>query len=186
MKNLLCFWAIILNLTAYCQVSVQITNTPPTAFEAFSTAKDAIIVKGISNIGSLTGQITFPIDVRVEELINVTTSNKAYGVVLRTKMPSQTVVNYIDYDELEGFLAAIHYIVELDHNVTPLDHFHAYFQTKSGMTVSKYSVENRNYTALKTSLTDSDPNIMDLPAISQFETLMVAAKTKLDAVKRNR
>jgi hypothetical protein len=183
MKSLF-YLLLVLTVPAYAQVSVQVTNPPPTLVEAFAATKDAVIIKGVSKIGTLEGQVSFPVDVRVEELINVQTSNRVFGVVLRTKMQNQTVVNYIDYEELEPLLAAIHYIVQTDHNITGLEHFNAYFQTKGGFTVSKYSADNRNYTALKTTLLETEPNIMDLPSISQFETLMVAAKTKLDAIKR--
>lgn len=184
MKYLLWVCFIFVASAAKSQVSVQITNTPPTLFESFSITKDAVMIKGISHIGELEGQVAYPIEVRVEELINIQTSNKVYGVVLRSKTPRQTVINYIDYDELDPLLSGMRYIVQLDHNATTLEHFNAYFQTRGGLTVSKYSVDNRNYLAVKTGLPESEPNIMDLPAMAQFETLLVAAKTKLDAIKR--
>ncbi len=184
MKNLFGLLFAFLSFPAFAQVSVQVTNPPPTVLESFANARDAVIIKGISHIGSPTGQITYPMDIRVQELINLQNSNRVYGVVVRTKMPTQTIVNYIDYEELEPLLAAIHYIVEVDHNVTPLEHFTASFQTKGGLTISKYSIENRNYTAIRTGIADVDPNIMDIPAIGQFETLMIAAKTKLDSLRR--
>lgn len=184
MKKLFCLGLFLLTLTGYSQLSVQVTNTPATLFEAFGTTRDAVLVKGISDMGQLEGQITFPVDVRVQECLNVQTARRVYAAVVRTKMPQVTVINYIDYDELEPLLAAMRYILQVDHNVTSLEHYNASFQTRSGLTISKYSVDNRNYAAVKTGLADTDPNVMDLPAISQFETLIVAAKTKLDALKR--
>ena len=185
MKKNLCLLFCLLSLSAHSQLSVQITNTPATLFETFSSARDVVLVKGISEIGHLDGQITFPVDVRVQEVLNVQTAKRVYAVVVRTKMPQQTVINYIDHDEVDLLLAGIRYIVQVDHNVTtPHEHYNASFQTRSGLTVSKYSVDNRNYTAVKTGLADADANVMDLPAIAQLETLIVAAKTKLDALKR--
>ena len=185
MKKLLTVVFAILAGSAFAQVSVQITNVPLTTFEAATQAKGAVLVRGISHIGRLNGQSTFPLEVRVEELLNLNYSNHVYAVVLRTKTPQQTLIHYIDYEEVEALLAGIRFIVQADHNVSSLEQFNTYFQTKSGLTISRYSLDNRNFTALKNGTNDPDPNIMDLPAIAEFETLLVAAKTKLDTLKRN-
>jgi hypothetical protein len=100
---------VLLTFGLVAPVHAQIiTNAPRTYFEESDATMDEVLVKGMSSIGTLSSQVSFPVEIRAEEIRNVQSSNTLYAVAVRTTYRQrQTQTDYIDYDELPALIHAI-------------------------------------------------------------------------------
>jgi len=163
---------VLLALGAAWTLNAQTTNTPRTYFEAYNAVADAPLLRGMTVIGTLNNQINNPVEIRVEELINLQTSNTVYAVSLRTRLPNkQWEVDYIDYDELDGLIRGIQFVSQTDHSQTPMDNFEAAYRTRSGLSVLKVSNGNLGMR-----------NQMASFVLDDLGRYLTAAKAKLDAL----
>jgi hypothetical protein len=164
-------------------VHAQTTNSPRTYFEAYNAVADAPLLKGMSVIGTLNNQINFPIEIRVEVLTNLLSSNVVYGVSLRTRISAkQLAVDYIDYDELDGLIRGIQFISQSDHSQTPMDNFEAAYRTRCGMSVLKVSNGNKLTIVMKSGDADGARNQMASFVLDDFGRYLTAGKAKIDAL----
>ena len=119
----------------------QLTNfnsyAARTYYEAFNATPDALLVKGSSSIGTLSDQITYPVEIRAERLTNPQSSNSVYAVSIRTALGQQTQVDYIDYDELDAVIRGVQAISQANSTITPLDNFETVIRTRSGLSIAK-------------------------------------------------
>lgn len=179
MKKLLLLLAL-----AAAAAQAQTTNTPLTYFEAYNAVCDAPLLKGMSSIGLLNNQISFPVEVRVERLINLQNSNTVYAVSLRARVSArQMLVDYIDYDELDGLIRGIQLISQTNHSIAPMDNFKAIYRTRSGLSICKISNGNKYTIVMKSG---GDPaaakNQMAPFVLDDLGRYLTAAKAKLDSV----
>jgi hypothetical protein len=177
-------FVFLLSLCASCALNAQTTNAPRTYFEAYNSVADAPLLRGMSVIGTLNNQINYPVEIRVEELINSQSSNTVYGVSLRTRLAAkQLEVDYIDYDELDGLIRGLQFVSQTDHNRTPLDNFEAAYRTRSGLSILKVS----NGAKVTIVMKSGDPvagarNEMASFVLDDLGRYLTAAKAKLDAL----
>jgi hypothetical protein len=181
MKKIIPFLALI--LAAASVANAQTTNTPRTNFEICATVADAPLLKAMSVIGTLNNQINYPVEIRVEVLTNLVSSNVIYGVSLRTRVqPKQTEVDYIDYDELDGFIRGIQFISQSDHNVTTFDNFEAAYQTRCGLSIVKVSNGTKLTIVMKSGGSLATHNQMASFVLDDLGRYLTAAKAKLDSL----
>jgi hypothetical protein len=179
MRKIILFLALGMAWT----LNAQTTNTPRTYFEAYNAVADAPLLKGMSVIGTLNNQINYPVEIRVEELTNLQSSNVVYGVSLRTRVSSkQLEVDYIDYDELDGLIRGIQFVSQTDHSQTPLDNFEAAYRTRCGLSVLKVSNGNKLTIVMKSGDTLGTRNQMASFVLDDLGRYLTAAKAKLDAL----
>jgi hypothetical protein len=174
---------LFLTLAAACAAPAQSTNAPLTYFEAYSAVADAPLVKGMSSIGLLNNQITYPVEVRTERMTNLQTTNTVYAVSLRTRIATrQTQIDYIDYDELDGIIRAIQWISQADHSVTPLDNFEALYRTRCGLTIYKFSNAGKLTIGIKTGDPALGRNQLAPFVLDDLGRYLTAAKAKIDSI----
>jgi hypothetical protein len=172
-----------LALGAACAAPAQTTNAPLTYFEAYYAACDAPLLKGMSSIGLLNNQISYPVEVRAERLINLQTTNTLYAVSLRTRVSANQVqVDYIDYDELDGLIRGIQLVSQADHSSAPMDNFEAVFRTRSGLSIFKVSNGNKLTIAMKSGDPSARRNQMAPFVLDDLGRYVTAAKAKLDSI----
>jgi succinate dehydrogenase hydrophobic anchor subunit len=170
-------------LCASCAARAQSTNAPLTYFEAYSAVADAPLVKGMSSIGILNNQITYPVEVRAERLTNLQTTNTLYAVSLRTRVAArQLLVDYIDYDELDGIIRGIQWISQADHSASPMDNFEAIYRTRCGLTVYKVSNGGKYTIVMKSGDPAVGRNQMAPFVLDDLGRYLTAAKAKIDSV----
>jgi hypothetical protein len=144
---------------------------------------DAPLLKGMSVIGTLNNQITYPVEIRAEVLTNLQSSNIVYGVSLRTRLPSkQLEVDYIDYDELDGLIRGIQFVSQTDRSQMPMDNFEAAYRTRCGLSVLKVSNGAKLTIVLKSGDTLGARNQMASFVLDDLGRYLTAAKAKLDAL----
>jgi hypothetical protein len=174
---------LLLALGAACVAHAQTTNAPLTYFEAYCAVADAPQLKGMSSVGLLNDQITYPVEVRAERLYNMQTSNAVYAVSLRTRVSRQAlVINYIDYDELDGLIRGIQLISQADHTTSPMDNFEAVYRTRCGLSILKVSNGNRLTVVIKSGDPAATRNQLAPFVLDDLGKFLTAAKAKLDAV----
>lgn len=162
----------------------QTTNAPRTYFETCNAVMDALLFKGSTVIDTLNNQITYPVEIRAERLVNMITSNTVYAVSLRTTLPQDQVqVDYIDYDELDTLIHSLQAISQADNSITPLDNFEAVIRTRSGLSVAKLGRGSKTTIAMTPGATNYIfRNKMESYVLDQLTRDLTAAKAKIDAV----
>ena len=174
---------LVMALGAAWTLNAQTTNTPRTYFEAYNAVADAPLLKGMSVIGTLNNQINYPVEIRAEALTNLLTSNTVYAVSLRTRLSAtQSEVDYIDYDELDGLIRGIQFVSQSDHSQMPMDNFEAAYRTRSGLAVLKVSNGDKLTIVMKSGDTAGAHNQMASFVLDDLGRYLTAAKAKLDAL----
>jgi hypothetical protein len=175
---------IILTVGAACALHAQTTNAPRTYFEACKSALNCPLVRGMSGIGALTGQVTYPVDIRVERLTARPATNTVYGVAVRTRLSRAggLQVDYIDYDELDGLIHGLQLIAQADHTVVPMDDYEAVYRVRSGLSVAKISNGNKVVIAIQCGDANGTRNQIGPYVLDDLQRLLTAAKGKIDAL----
>jgi hypothetical protein len=175
---------LIIILTLFCApfIRAQTTNAPRTWFDAYKSTVEAPLIRGMTTIGNLTGQVKFPVQVRIERLLIKPTTNVTYAVALRTRLPNGWLVDYIDYDELEGLIQGLKLMSQSGHSVVPMDDFEVVYRLRSGLSVAKISDGNNITIAIKSGDANGTRNQIAAYELDSFQGLLSQAKTKIDAV----
>jgi hypothetical protein len=169
------------------QTGAQTTNLPATAIENFEAQTNTVIVKGFSQVGTMSvGDAT--IAVYAKATSDIGHDQKAYGIrlVLTGSQPgnfSSRRPLVVDYDELDSLADGIEYLEKITYDVTPLEGFDAGYTTKSGLRVSAHS--ERRQGAIQTFIQFGDAPKMPLMSeqMTQLRNLVLQAKKLLDSVK---
>jgi hypothetical protein len=173
----------LLLLIAAPAIHAQVTtNTPRTYFEAYNTVPDSPLVKGMTTISVLNNQINYPVEIRAERLTNLQNSNTVSAVSLRTRLSHQTLVDYIDYDELDGLIRGLQTISQADRSITPLDNFEVAYRTRCGLSIVKLSIGAKLVIAIKSGDPNGTRNEMALFVLDDLSRDLIAAKAKLDSL----
>jgi hypothetical protein len=181
MKNLILL--LVFGLAWSLHAQTQPTNAPRTYFQSYNLTADVPLLKGITVIGTINSQVTYPVEIRAERLINLQTSNTISAVSIHTHLNGQTSVDYIDYDELDGLIRAIQMIGQTDGSASGMDTYEAVFRTRCGMSIFKVS---NNTTKLTIEMRSGDvPGVRNQMATFVLDDLgryLTAAKAKLDSL----
>jgi len=172
-----------LTLSAACVVQAQLTNAPRTWFDAYKSTLETPLIRGMSSMGILNGQVGYPVDIRIERLNVQLTTNTIYAVAVRTRLARNVLqVDYIDYDELDGLIRGLSLISQSGHSVVPMDDFEVVYRVRSGLSVAKISNGNNVVIAIKCGDANGTRNQMAPYVLDNFQGLLVAAKTKIDSI----
>jgi hypothetical protein len=174
---------VILTVGAAWAVQAQTTNAPRTYFDAYKSALNAPLVRGMSSIGALTGQVAYPVDIRIERLNVQPTTNTIYAVAMRTHLSRNVLqVDFIDYDELDGLLRGLQLISHSDHSTVPMDDFEVVYRLRSGLSVAKTSNGAKVVIALRCGDANSTINQIAPYVLDDLQRLLTAAKSKIETI----
>jgi hypothetical protein len=174
---------ILLTLGAAGIVQAQSTNAPRTWFEAYKSTLETPLIRGMSSIGALSDQVTYPVDIRIERLNVQPTTNAIYAVAVRTHLSRNVVqVDYIDYDEIDGLIRGLRLISQSGHSVVPMDDFEVVYRVRSGLSVAKISNGNKVVIAIKCGDANGTRNQIAPYVLDNFQGLLATAKTKIDTI----
>jgi hypothetical protein len=168
---------------------ITTTNAPRTYFEIFKATPDALLIRGMTTIGTLSSEngaehngIDYPVEIRVERLTNPLTSNSVFAVSLRTGVAPQMQIDYVDYDELDAVIRSVHFISQSSSAVTPLDNYETIFRTRGGLSIAKIGKAGNTTIVVTSGDVNGVRNHMAPFNLDNLGNLMVAAKAKIDAV----
>jgi hypothetical protein len=178
------FLFIIAALTLAQAAVAQDTNDLKTVLGQLENRTDVVLVKGISQIGSIPlGPIQ--ISVRCKESTDGTTGQKVYGLAVGVSDNGQSeeVRVLVDEDELGALINAVNDLKGMDTSVTALEAFEGTFTTKAGFRVVARSDRTEGIIHYYLQFYDF-PRVQMTPSqFGQFYKLLQQSRTTLANLK---
>jgi len=180
---------VVVGMLLYGSANAQAPNTMPqeprTALEAFEKQTGTVIIKGYSEIGSVSGFGT--VSVECMELIEVSAGVRQLGIVIEVKESGALDRSdrcFIDYDEMEPLLKGIDYISKVTCSSTRLLNFEAIYKTKGDFRVLTFSSGSGKIEAVVSSgYIGAVSALISMPKLSELRTIIWHAKQTLDEIK---
>jgi len=190
MKRFLLLLTLALAAVAYAQPTIITTaNAPRTHFEIFKATPDALLIRGMTTIGTLGSEngaehnaLDYPVEIRVERLTNPLTAKSVYAVALRTGVAPQLQIDYIDYDELDAVIPSLRFIAQASSVVTPLDNYETIFRTRGDLSIAKIGKADKTTIVVTSGDVNGVRNQMAPFNLEKLGYLMVSAKAKIDTL----
>ena len=179
-------------LAATCAAQQPLPQPTPfefeTRLESLMLETGAVIVKGYTRVGSMSGsrgaayftawEVTDAGSGRTERGVGVEISDSTQN------RPDFEERAYIDYDELAPLLKGIDYIMRLDDKATKLARFEAQYQTRGGFVLVTFNTPN-GYAAAITTGGGRRPRFVLRPTgLAEFRNLLESAKEVLDNARQ--
>jgi len=175
----------LVTLSSFAQEAKPAAKEPKTKLEAFEAQTGAVLIKGIGEVGSVSGMGSLEVGVR--EFTHAGTGRKEYGVTIEVKASGtfeRKDTAFIDYDEIDSLLKGIDYISKIDKSVTPLPSFEAVYTTKGELRVITYSTKGKVQAAVQSGRIGAASAFISLDQLAKFRGLIADAKAKLDSIKK--
>lgn len=175
-------------LAAFCAMlplaaaAQSCTNAPATEIERFESQTDAVIVKGVSQIGSITTEAG-TILVRCKESDIVTSGQKQYAISITIEDNQSRVALLVDYDELDALIHGMDYLSKVTFNVTAMLAFDATITTRSGFRAGAQSERRQGSIQLFVQFVGTVRVRVTPDQFGELQNLIVQAKTALDAAR---
>jgi hypothetical protein len=182
-------FAFLLALAVSCAAQAPQPSPSPTPeefltrLESLMSETGAVIVKGYTRVGSMTGSRGVAY-VTAWETTNALTGHTEQGVSIvigDTTRPEAEERAYIDYDELAPLLKGIEYIMRLDNRATKLSRYEAQYQTRGGLVLMTFNAPSGPATAISTEGGRRARFVMRQAGLAEFRNLLESAKEALDA-----
>jgi hypothetical protein len=166
----------------------QPTPTPEefqTRLESLLSETGAVIVKGYTRIGSVSGsrgtayvsalEVTDASAGRRERGFSVEISDAARPDAADAERA------YVDYDEIAPLLKGVDYILRLDNKVTKLSRYEAQYRTRGGLVLLTFNTSNGQATAISTEGGRAARFVLRPTGLAEFRNLLENAREVLDA-----
>ncbi|MDT5270297.1 MAG: hypothetical protein QOH49_2483 [Acidobacteriota bacterium] len=178
----------LLTAAAACTAQeAQPSSTPEefeTKLESLMSETGAVIVKGYTRVGSMSGS-RGAAQVTAWEVINARTGRREQGVTIEigdaaSNRPDVEERAYIDYDELDPLLKGIDYLLKLDDKATKLSRYEAQYQTRGGLVLVTFNTPNGYAAAISTWGGWRPRFVLRQTGLAEFKNLLESAKDVLD------
>ena len=164
------------------------SDVPLTKMEAFEARTGTVIMKNYTVIGDVSG-FGGGATVTSYEFVDALAGRKEYGIAIDIKESGGAQREqraYVDYDEIDGLLKGLDYIIKIDRSTT-LENFEAEYMTKGEVTVATFIRPNN---ALRAAVSIGGPYsfrrstvFISLGKLADFRKLIADAKTALDKIR---
>jgi hypothetical protein len=161
------------------------TNAPKTRIEAFENQTGIILIKAISDMGTIPGK-TGTVQVQYKESSDPVTNRKEYGLAIKVSSGEQQEDSTtIDYDEIEPLIGAIDYISRIDYSATTLPTFAATFTTRGDFTVATYTSKRQGtiQAAVQSNRVAKTRVFLSMDQMAQLRTLLASTKNTIDSIR---
>ncbi len=152
---------VIASITVFFAKVLAQLNTPipagpameaPTRLEALELRKNAVIVKGYTEVGKVDGEEGSSISVSAIELKDTTRNTKEMGLAIVAAQGGDTrrqAISYVDFDEITGLLNAIDYLAKPDPDATRLAAYEAQYRTRSNLEFVSFDNNNQRMISIR-------------------------------------
>lgn len=154
------------DLTSAIAQAILVTAKPATKLEAVSVRKNALIVKGYTQVASIPGENGASITITAGEVQDLTDQTKEYGIVINVSGNQRSSSAYIDYDEIDTLASSLDYLQKADKNTTTLANFEAQYRTRGDLWITNYNDSGARMVAIRT--TQIEPAGQITSAIAYF------------------
>lgn len=166
------------------------TPTPEefqTQLESLMSETGAVIVKGYTRVGSMSGS-RGAAHITAWEVTEARTGRRAQGVGVEISDSAQNRPDfeeraYIDYDELAPLLQGIDYMMKLDDKATKLSRYEAQYQTRGGLVLVTFNTPDGTRTAISTLGGRRPRFVLRQTGLAEFRNLLDSAKDILQATR---
>ena len=120
-----------------------------------------------------------------KELKDVSSDHREYGIGIIIAEGGRQAESLIDYDELDSLISAIDYLNRVDWSVSSLPSLDAFYNTRDGFRMAAFSSRRSTNIeiAVRSLRWNLGPLLLSRTEVAQFRSLIVQAKTKLDALR---
>jgi len=164
------------------QLAKSAPAEPKTKLESFDKQTGAVLIKGFSDPGKVTGMGV--VSVMCMEFTDASTGKRQTGIVIEvTESVGRSDRSFIDYDEIDALLKGIDYICKIRPDATRLANFEAIYKTKGDVSVTTFSSSGKIDAAVKSGYIGSATAYFSLQQLAEFKGLIAKAKQKLDSLQ---
>jgi SPOR domain len=155
---------------------------PKTQLEAFTGEIGVVIIKGYTEIGSVSG--TGKASVMAMTFRNAKSGQQQSGIVVEVNAAgsyTSTGRSLIDYEEIAELLNGISYVSKAQKSETKLRNFEATYSTKGDLMFTVFNdASGKKNAVIKVGSIGSQKAYVSLENLAQFAQLIVKAKDILD------
>jgi hypothetical protein len=159
---------------------------PKTQLEAFTGEIGAVIIKGYTEIGSVSGN--GKVDVTAMTFRNAKSGQEQSGIVVEVKggsSYSQNNRSLVDYEEIKGLLDGISYVSKVQKDDTKLRNFEATYSTKGDLKVTVFNdASGKKKASIQVGHIGLQQAFVSMEDLAKFTQLIVKAKNILDNSER--
>jgi len=156
---------------------------PATKLESVETNVGTVLIKGASEIGSVSAN-TGVVSVKCRVITDTTTGREERGLAIDIGEKGLKDRMLMDYDEIAPLLKALDYLNKVDASATPLNAFDAVYTTKGGFRIAAMGA--RRTGSIQFSLRDARVSMAPVQfsrdEMNRFWTLVEQAKKQLDTL----
>lgn len=182
MRLTLFYLAVVCAALPLAATAQSNTNAPTTEIENFELQTDAVIVKGVDQIGFVTTDAG-TILVRCKESDNIASGQKQYAIAISIENNQSRMVLLVDYDELDALIHGLDFLGKVTYDVTTMPAFDATITTRSGFRAGAHSERRQGTIQLFFQFADSVRAPVTPDQFNQLQKLIVQAKTALDTAR---
>ena len=158
--------------------------SPATKLESIQTNIGRVIIKSTAPLGTASAG-SGTLAVSYKELKDVSSDQREYGIGIIISEGGRQAESLIDYDELDSLISAIDYLNRVDWSVSSLPSLDAFYNTKDGFRIAAFSSRRSTNIeiAVRSLRWNLGPLLLSRTELAQLRSLVVQAKTKLDALR---
>jgi len=157
-----------------------------TKLEALQGKAGIVVVRGSSEIGTISGNEGGEIRIRAIGYLDINTGDLVRGIEFFITAEHGSHPQ-IDYDEIDSLVKAIDQLSTLDKNIIELEKFEAVYRTRCNMTVSLLEDPFRRglSAVIDGNVIGGGIVILTIEKLGDLKRLVSEAKTRLDSMKKH-
>jgi hypothetical protein len=177
------------DLSATITQALLSTTKPATKLEEISVRKNALIVKGYTQIAAIPGENGASITITAGQVQDMTNQTKEYGLVINVASAQRASSAYVDYDEIDTLVSSLDYLEKTDKNPTQLTNFEAQYRTRGDLWITNYNDSGARMVAIRTTQIEAAGQITSAIAyfrptsLGDIRQQMINAKQMLDKLR---
>ena len=162
----------------------------PTKLEELLEKAGAVVVKGTTGVGSVSG-LRGTAFVTSWEILDARSGRREYGISIEIRESAQAErerergdVAYVDYDELDPLINGLDHLLKLDHTATKLSTFEAQYRTNGYLSVFRFNTTGGYGTAVSAGGRRGTRLILRPTGLVEFRDMLKSAKAVIDEARQ--
>ena len=163
----------------------------PTKLEELLEKAGAVVVKGTTGVGSVSG-LRGTAFITSWEILDARAGRREYGISIeikesqneRERERERGDVAYVDYDELDPLINGLDHLLKLDNTATKLSTFEAQYRTNGYLSVFRFNTTGGYGTAVSAGGRRGTRLILRPTGLVEFRDMLKSAKAVIDEARQ--
>ena len=164
----------------------------PTKLEELLEKAGAVVVKGTTGVGSVSG-LRGTAFVTSWEILDARSGRREYGISIEIRESAQAErererergdVAYVDYEELDPLINGLDHLLKLDNTATKLSTFEAQYRTNGYLSVFRFNTTGGYGTAVSAGGRRGTRLILRPTGLVEFRDMLKSAKAVIDEARQ--